>query len=263
MHQKVGLFVIDRATNQTIILKRSTPYNDSVNTYQDGFVEEYCIPRGSLKHENESELECGIREFIEECQLFFSEFYILPETFELEWRDPPNKLWKYKIFFLLVSIKHSFSVLPFNVRLISDSICNIIRDIDFSTSIIPAECKECILKYNKQCMKPTMTHVQIPKSIIHDAMSNPMNINKIPEDLQRQILINTNLTSLIDNNKILKPFRKDIKKIQGIHRENIYKIIMTINNYIILMNKRLKFYFSSNYVDFFIFIEKILLTYSL
>lgn len=263
MHQKVGLFVIDKSTNQTIILKRSTPYNDSVIESHCGFVEEYCIPRGSLKHDNESELECGIREFIEECQLFFSEFYILPETFNLEWRDPPDKLWRYKIFFLFVSMRHSFSVLPFNVRLISNTICSMVREIDFTKSITHSSCSECKLKYNIQCTKPAITYVKIPNSVVNLASHNPMHINKIPDYIQQQMLINTNLTHLIDNHKFLKPFRKDIKKLQGIHRENIYKIIMTINNYIVLMNKRLRLYSTSNYADFFIFIERLILSYNI
>lgn len=261
-HQKIGLFVIDKDTKQTIILKRSTPYNDSVKTLDGGFVEEYCIPRGNLKHDNETDLECGVREFIEECQLFFSEFYIIPETFDLEWRDPPNKLWKYKIFFLFVSMKHSFSVLPLNVRYISSTICSMIRDIDFTKSIEQSECKECLRKYNIQCMKSAITHVKIPINIIHIAATNT--INKIPENIQRHILTNKkNLSAFIDKNKILKPFRKDIKKIQGIQRENIYKMIMHINDYMQLMNKRLKYYTTSNYRDFFVFIQKISVTYDI
>lgn len=264
MHRKIGLFVIDKTTKQTIILKRSTPYNDSTYVVQqDGFVEEYCIPRGGLKHEHESELECGIREFIEECQIFFSEFYILPETFNLQWRDPPNKLWKYKILFLLVSMKDSFTVLPFNVRLISDKICTMIREIDFSNSIVTSNCNECITKFNVTCVKSAITHVKIPHSVIYEATNNQLNMNKIPQKLQHKILVNRNLSSLIENHKILKPFRKDIKKIQGIQRENIYKMIMPVNHYILLMNNRLKLYANSNYMDFFIFLRKLILTYNI
>lgn len=263
MNQKIGLFVIDKCTNQTIILKRSTPYNDSICTPQDGFVEEYCIPRGGLKHENETDLECGIREFIEECQIFFSEFYILPETFNLQWRDPPNKLWKYKILFLFVSMKNSFPIQPFNVRIISDKICSMIRNINYNSFYKISDCEECFLKYKIPCIKTIMAHVEIPQHLIDMATNNYMKINNVPENLQRQILNSKNVSSLIENHKFLKPFRKDIKKIQGIRRENIYKIVMVLQNYYTLMNTRLKLYSESNYLDFFKFIDNILVTYKI
>lgn len=245
--RRVGLFVIDKTTNQTIILKRSVPYIDSLNCdiLENGFVEEYCVPRGSIKHNNEVDIQCGIREFIEECQLFFSEFFILPESFELTWQDPPQKVWSYKILFLSVSMEHIFPILPFNVKIVSDKIRNMLTEIKFPVSY---------LSPSSSLKNHAKIFIKIPDFIIHIAMHNPLNDKNVPMQIQKQILIK-NWSALAEHYKLLKPFRKDIKKLHGIQRENIDKIIIDIPSYIYLMIERLQFYFKSNYLDFFNFIN--------
>lgn len=263
MHCKVGLCVIDSATNQIIVLKRSTPYNDSLKTNSGGFVEEYCIPRGGLKHENETYLECGIREFVEECQIFFSEFYILPETFDLRWSDPPHKIWQYKILFLLVSMKNHFPVLPLNVRAVTEKICEVVNNIELNEFYNECCCKKCKADVEVRYIQPKVVKVTIPDSVVALAKTNSLEANNIPVSVQNQILMSKNLSSLMESNKSLRIFRKDIKKFHNIKRENIYMMIMHVRNYYILMNKRLKLYSSSNYADFFIFIERLLFIYKI
>lgn len=101
---RIKPYIIDNDNNDN----SNNNFDEKTNKFRN-YVEKYCVPRG-VKTSNESFLECAVREFMEETNIFFNEVIILKDHFLLEWYDPPNVLWQYKIFVGFVDDLTRFSV---------------------------------------------------------------------------------------------------------------------------------------------------------
>lgn len=66
------------------------------------FIEEIQVPRGRCE-KDETLLNCAIREFMEECGIYFKSIHFLTEAYRLQWEDIGYGQWEYKIFFGIAS----------------------------------------------------------------------------------------------------------------------------------------------------------------
>lgn len=108
---RCGLCVVDTKRKKIVVLRRRCPYSPTPRkktlVSSEPFVEQFCIPRG-CQNSHEAAFICGVREFIEECGFFFKSFYKLPQTFDLEWEDPKDQVWRYTISFILADMDSIF-----------------------------------------------------------------------------------------------------------------------------------------------------------
>lgn len=271
MRSRAGLFVIDLWEKKTIILKRTLPYKDSECFAADGFVEEYCIPRGEVKHNHETDIECGIREFIEECGVFFSKFVIIPEFFNLEWCDPPQKNWRYVIRVLLVSMEDIFEIAPLNIVGVSRAICDMVRDVyrqkrcrdqgAVQIRLLPQIFREIPL------VTPASVFVELPAELVAKSLVTVYNCDRLRRMIKNKLWESTSELVLLKNRdrgsrSAAQPKSDDIKKLRAIQFEYVSNRSMRLKEYETLVRRRLKFYHSSNYNKFFNFLKNILVRYS-
>lgn len=128
---RCGLCVIDVKRKKIVVLRRKCPYNTRPTARgpfkRYPFLEQFCIPRG-CQNAYEAAFSCGIREFIEECGFFFKSFYKLSQTFDLEWEDPKDVIWSYKISFIFVNLDTIF--VPFETK-ISELVSYVTNECQF------------------------------------------------------------------------------------------------------------------------------------
>ncbi|AMB48654.1 ADP-pyrophosphatase-like protein [Glossina pallidipes salivary gland hypertrophy virus] len=227
-----GVFIFEKTTSSVFILKRTLPYKNSIISDNNTFIEQYSLPRGKYLSKNEPTLICGIREFMEECGVFFKKFEIFPKTFKLWWHDPINIHWEYEISIIIVYINDIFT---FNESYCS-SLLNIIRTE--LNNYYP------LLKYNDDFK--VINYYKSKKCISLD-------LNKI---IKNGYLKNVKFQN---HDNIFKIINKNNKSTSSTHArvfENIEAYLVKIKIYFILIRKQLKLYHSSNYIEFLNFISK-------
>lgn len=238
---RCGLCVIDPKRKKIIVLKRKCPYIKNTQTpntttttaagttittisqvtpqkskRKPPFVEQFCIPRG-CQNTYESSFSCGIREFIEECGFFFNSFYKLSQTFDLEWEDPKDVTWRYKISFLCVDVESIF--IPLQEK--------ILDLVDF---------------VSKQCQDATENYITFDST-----QFQPPPDDDVPQPFSIKEKVRQNL-----NQSIIPIYSKNFKRLQK--REFIQPSIMDIEKYFELMQTQKKLYIKNNYSSFLQFI---------
>lgn len=222
--------VIDPKRKKIVVLRRKCPYTKNAPPQQSlsdrpenkkrlAFVEQFCIPRG-CQNTYESAFNCGIREFIEECGFFFKSFYKLPHTFDLEWEDPKDVIWRYKISFICVDVESIF--IPSQEK--------VSQLVDF---------------VSKQChnSKKTYTTFDPTPFVGEECESQPRIFTQF--NIKDKVVQNL-------NSAIVPIYSKNFKRLQK--REFIQPSIMDIGKYFELINIQKKLYIKNNYSRFLQFI---------
>lgn len=101
-----GLCVIDRDTNEIVVVMREEPYptRSIVRNKKMIFVEQFSLPRGKCIERSETLKQCALREFVEETRIFFKKYQFAKTHFDLYWYDPINIKWEYRIYFAFASL---------------------------------------------------------------------------------------------------------------------------------------------------------------